>query len=396
MKKGFTLIELLAVIVILAIIAVIAVPIVINIIDESKENASLRSAEMYLDAVELSLANSIMNHGAIDNDAYKIMSNGDICLEDYDNQTGECKDKNNDKIIDKLIIDVKGAAPTTGTIVIEKGEIVNVLSTDTTKKTELLINEKSITKNVKNEIVYVKTLDEVCTPSSEQKYAPNKYDAGYKYNCKVDPNKEPYEFYVLNTRNVKNEIIEESTLDKEAVSVNLIMAQNINSDGTPATEGIRIDQSKIYNLVRWIDGNDYKKAGGNDTDLKNLENLNIYGPITAMNFLNEATKNWTNINEMTVNSFDNNNSEIPPTPMKEYNTYARMPYYSEVKNISIEKTWLIENLHNGDDAGYWTLSASTNRSYCAWHVHYTGYVHNYIAVHDGGDNGVRPVINLKI
>ena len=54
-KKGFTLIELLAVIVILAIIAVIATPIVLNIINESKENARLRSAEMYLNAVEQSV-----------------------------------------------------------------------------------------------------------------------------------------------------------------------------------------------------------------------------------------------------------------------------------------------------------------------------------------------------
>ena len=52
MKKGFTLIELLAVIVILAIIALIATPIVLNIIKDSRESAGLRSAEMYLDAVE--------------------------------------------------------------------------------------------------------------------------------------------------------------------------------------------------------------------------------------------------------------------------------------------------------------------------------------------------------
>ena len=48
MKKGFTLIELLAVIVILAVIAVIAVPIVLNIINDTKESATLRSAEMYM------------------------------------------------------------------------------------------------------------------------------------------------------------------------------------------------------------------------------------------------------------------------------------------------------------------------------------------------------------
>ncbi len=40
-NNGFTLIELLAVIVILAIIAVIAVPIVLNIIDDSKNSAHL-------------------------------------------------------------------------------------------------------------------------------------------------------------------------------------------------------------------------------------------------------------------------------------------------------------------------------------------------------------------
>ena len=54
MKKGFTLIELLAVIVILAIIATIATPIILSIIEDTKESATLRNAEYYLDAVETS------------------------------------------------------------------------------------------------------------------------------------------------------------------------------------------------------------------------------------------------------------------------------------------------------------------------------------------------------
>ena len=61
MKKGFTLIELLAVIVILAIIAVIAVPIVLNIIEESKENSNKRSIDLYGKALELSIAREQMN-----------------------------------------------------------------------------------------------------------------------------------------------------------------------------------------------------------------------------------------------------------------------------------------------------------------------------------------------
>jgi len=51
-NKGFTLIELLAVIVILAIIALIATPIVLGIINDSKESANRISAQYMIDAVE--------------------------------------------------------------------------------------------------------------------------------------------------------------------------------------------------------------------------------------------------------------------------------------------------------------------------------------------------------
>ena len=51
-KKGFTLIELLAIIVILAIIAVITVPIILNIIENSKNGAAQDSAYGFKDAVE--------------------------------------------------------------------------------------------------------------------------------------------------------------------------------------------------------------------------------------------------------------------------------------------------------------------------------------------------------
>ena len=59
-KNGFTLIELLAVIVILAIIALIATPIVLSIIDNTKQSSMLRSAEMYVKAAELSIAQATL------------------------------------------------------------------------------------------------------------------------------------------------------------------------------------------------------------------------------------------------------------------------------------------------------------------------------------------------
>ena len=53
-NKGFTLIELLAVIVILAIIALIATPIVLGIINDSKESSNRVSASYIINAVEQS------------------------------------------------------------------------------------------------------------------------------------------------------------------------------------------------------------------------------------------------------------------------------------------------------------------------------------------------------
>ena len=51
-NKGFTLIELLAVIVILAIIALIATPIIIGIINDARDEARERSAELVYSGVE--------------------------------------------------------------------------------------------------------------------------------------------------------------------------------------------------------------------------------------------------------------------------------------------------------------------------------------------------------
>ena len=56
MKKGFTLIELLAVIVILAIIALIATPIILNIIDDAKEQSVKSSAQLYVDGLVKQIA----------------------------------------------------------------------------------------------------------------------------------------------------------------------------------------------------------------------------------------------------------------------------------------------------------------------------------------------------
>ncbi len=80
-RKGFTLIELLAIIVILAIIAVITVPIILNIIDNSKEGAIADSAYGYKDAIQnyyVSMISDPENVNVVLDGSYTIDSNGNL------------------------------------------------------------------------------------------------------------------------------------------------------------------------------------------------------------------------------------------------------------------------------------------------------------------------------
>lgn len=58
-NKGFTLIELLAVIVILAIIALIATPVILGIINDTRDQAKERTAEMVYTGVQYAYTASL-------------------------------------------------------------------------------------------------------------------------------------------------------------------------------------------------------------------------------------------------------------------------------------------------------------------------------------------------
>ena len=137
-KKGFTLIELLAVIVILAIIALIATPIVMNVIENSRKGAAERSAENYLDAVEIAIASERLD-GPVTDGEYKIQEDGSLCI--VENGTVDC-DKS------QLNVEVNGEKPSAGgTILIEKGQVVDKLTGNTDKKTTITIGNYTASYN---------------------------------------------------------------------------------------------------------------------------------------------------------------------------------------------------------------------------------------------------------
>jgi len=77
-RKAFTLIELLAVIVILAIIALIAIPIVLNIVEDTKKSATIRSAEMYVHGIEIDVINQQLNKKEIEDGQYNVIEFNNI------------------------------------------------------------------------------------------------------------------------------------------------------------------------------------------------------------------------------------------------------------------------------------------------------------------------------
>ncbi len=107
MKKGFTLIELLAVIVILAIIALIATPIILNIINDAKNESDKRSKELYLHAVNQAIARKNLTE-EFNPTSCTVNKDGNLTCD------GE-----------ELIVEVNGKKPCKGTITLENMDIVS-------------------------------------------------------------------------------------------------------------------------------------------------------------------------------------------------------------------------------------------------------------------------------
>jgi len=219
---------------------------------------------------------------------------------------------------------------------------------------------------------------------------------GAKYNCGVSPNA-IQTFYLLDNN-------DDGTSD-------LIMNANINASGEKVIPGVTSDTGE----VAWY---------SDETNNKN-------GPVTAMTYLHNVTKSWTNVEPLNYSYYDREVQGITTTD-RGYQSFistngiatitagdtegtqitigsaseplrARMPMFSFDANITeVTSMTNASYLYDNFDAvnynapyGYWTLSSDDDGSYYAWGVFYLGDVGS-CDVDSADSYGVRPVITIKL
>ena len=196
------------------------------------------------------------------------------------------------------------------------------------------------------------------------------------------------------------------------------MDRNINSDGTPVTKAIpkSSPENGIYNIVAWADREDSITFIPYDPVFCLSEKCatNTDGPITAINYLYNATKDWINIPNIDINYIDegsnygsiktiNGLTQITKkdgtvvtvlTDQEGYpNLKVRTPYYSEVSDLNETNEYLYEFL--GGMTGYWLFSSYSDDSIGALLVSSEGSLSINIA-ETTNINGLRPVITLGL
>ena len=356
-RNGFTLIELLAVIVILAIIALIATPIVLDIIEDSKNSSIKRSIELYADAVENSVAKAQLNGQAIPSGKYitedgKTLTQGDTTLK---------VDYNGAKVVCEVNITTQGEISL-------KGCKVNGKETEYTYGKIEDANNKTYTNG---EVVYF----DVTTGKSCDTYTETQSNTGVNSGC--------MKFYAFNDdgSDKVNLILDHNTTATIAWNSSVSNASGpseeflnkLNEDtkdwiGTEVPTNYSIDQTGQTSKAKYtIDYSSYKAR-----------------VITAQEVA-QITGNTT-WDEKTSGSefyFDTNTKEKSTTGFKYGWLYDRTSQNCTDRGC----------LNNSDVAtvGYWTISPLASTSGSAWLVYYGGtLVGNSVA--DGFSYGVRPVI----
>ena len=366
-RKGFTLIELLAVIVILAIIALIATPIVLNIIENSKDSSNKRSIELYGSAVEQAVAKAQLNGNTLPSGKYtttdgKTLKQGDTEIKvDYDGS----------KVVCEVNITSDGEVSL-------KSCKVNGKATEYTYGKDEDTNNKTYTNG---EVVYFN----VDTGEKCDNYTETQSNTGVKSGC--------MKFYAFNDDggNTLNLILDHNTTaliawnssGSNASGPNEVLAQ-LKTDtaswvGTETPSNYTMDQTgQTSNAKYTIDYSSYKAR---------LITAQEIATITGNTTWNETT-------ETDVYYFDSKTPTASSTCTSGNTSGCKYGWLYDRTHILCTKDGCLNNADSEMAGyGYWSASSIASATGVTWSVFYGGRVYSgYVSI--SNNFGVRPVIEV--
>ena len=369
-KNAFTLIELLAVIVVLAIIALIATPIVMNTIKNAKKGAAERSVDSYIKQVEITVATKRLEGNILEGE-YIVQSDGNLC------PVSGCGEDDKDKII----VEMEGNKPTSGTIKISNGEVENSstmtigdysLVYSDNKWTAMKVETYRLSYNLKNV-----SGEKITTISStETKTLTYTANTGYQLPDSITVtgathiwNKETGTLILSKaTGDVTVTIVGEEKKAKtyangEVVYFNVTTGKKCSDyTETQSKTGVKSGCMKFYA---------FNDNGGSNVNLLldhnttatvswNIHGSNVSGPSEVLTQLNDDTKTWVGTETPSNYTVDQSTQGSKAKYTIDYSSYkARLITAGEVAQITGNTTWDEKTATNSFYFDSKTTTAST-------------------------------------
>ena len=397
-KNAFTLIELLAVIVILAIIALIATPIVLNIIEDTKKSAQLRSAEFYLDAVEQAIMRKNMSSvGMFKPNTCTVKEDGNLDCEGY---------------ADPIEVEVSGEVPEKGSIItIKDGKIDEITlkyGTDTIIKTDRKLDYEDTNSSVTyktyangNEVYFDVTTGKSCT-----NYHEDNSKIGYNGINPTGNQTSCLKFYAFLDKGVNDKVnllLDHNTTVSVAWTnsttttnengpidvINQLYEDTKDWKGTMTPENYTMDQKEQTSGANYTIKYSEAPSGKTEAYKARLITAQEIAKITGadkentLNWNEESKSNYYFFNSLTI-------SESTNCIDNDKNTICNYGWLYDRTFTSCKLEGCLNN-SDVDTLGYWTSSSYSGSYNIAWRVLQRGSI-DFYNVHL--DYGVRPVITV--
>lgn len=277
MKRGFTLIELLGVIIILALLMIFAFPNMINFIKSSNDDIDDINLKLIYNASEMFVKDNAKDFYKKNGNSYCITLQ-ELVDEEYLKMT--------------MILSSEGVDLTS------------------TKSVQINYNN-GFTYELKDKNNCVSNTSFIRGVTAENKTLAGKipegnFDLGDEYIVNVDGEHE-YHFYILSVEEDK---------------VNLIMSDNVSSTGQIATS--------TTDTTQWMSHVDY--AGNEAYYIANGDNK---GPVTSMNYLYNATKDWKNLENVNDKYTDPRGKYMIVTNNEYLHYITILDMYSDLYNLNL-------------------------------------------------------------